>query len=162
MLETKPSQSLAVVTAFKEELPHAAIYVYDNNSTDGTADEARRNGAIVRHEPQQGKGHVVRRMFADVEADVYLLVDGDGTYCAEDAPAMVEALLNQRLDMVVANRSTAEIDSYRFGHQTGNRIFTSIVGWIFGRRRQRHPLRVSCLFSAIREVVSSALDRLRD
>lgn len=124
----------AVITAFKEEFPHAAIYVYDNNSTDGTADEARRNGAIVRHEPQQGKGHVVRRMFADVEADVYLLVDGDGTYCAEDAPTMVEALLNQRLDMVVANRSTAAIDSYRFGHQTGNRMFTGIVGWIFGRR----------------------------
>ena len=121
-----------VISKFKEQLPDAVIYVYDNNSSDETAAIAQRCGAVVRHEPRQGKGHVVRRMFADVEADVYVLVDGDDTYNAPDAPSLVKLLLDQHLDMVVGKRVTEESASYRFGHQVGNRMFTGMVRWLFG------------------------------
>ena len=124
----------AVIADFREAFPDAAIYVYDNNSSDGSADVARRCGARVRHEPQQGKGNVVRRMFADVDADVYLLVDGDDTYSSKTGPNMVGMLLEQQLDMVVARRISTDSSSYRYGHQIGNRLFTGIVGWLFGSR----------------------------
>jgi glycosyltransferase involved in cell wall biosynthesis len=108
-----------VVRDFKAALPDAAVYVYDNNSTDRTAAAARAAGAMVRSEPLQGKGNVVRRMFADVEADVYVLVDGDDTYDAASAPGLVRRLLAERLDMVNAARvSTAEA-AYRPGHRFG-------------------------------------------
>ena len=124
----------SVIADFRDAFPDATIYVYDNNSSDGSAEVARRCGAQVRQETQQGKGNVVRRMFADVDADVYLLVDGDDTYSAKTGPAMVRLLLEQRLDMVVARRISADASSYRFGHQLGNRTFTGIVGWLFGSR----------------------------
>src|SRR5579859_6791855 len=89
-----------VVTNFRAALPDAAIYVYDNNSTDNTVETAEQAGATVRREPLQGKGHVVRRMFADIEADIYLLVDGDGTYEAAAAPRLIAALVERQLDLV--------------------------------------------------------------
>ncbi len=125
----------AVVRGFRERLPAATIYVYDNNSTDDTGSLARRAGAIVRSEPMSGKGNVVRRMFADIEADVYLLVDGDDTYDPAVAPAMVNKLIDERLDMVVATRlETADQDSFPSGHRLGNRLFTRLVGLFFGDR----------------------------
>jgi glycosyltransferase involved in cell wall biosynthesis len=114
-------------------LPEAAVYVYDNNSTDGTAAVARAAGAVVRRESYQGKGHVVRRMFGDIEADVYVLVDGDATYDAASAPAMVDKLLAERLDMVVGARVDREVAAYRRGHRIGNRILTGFVAHMFGR-----------------------------
>ncbi len=123
-----------VVTDFRAALPDAMIYVYDNNSTDGTVDRARAAGAVVRLESQQGKGHVVRRMFADVEADIYLLVDGDDTYDPTAAPDMVRMLLEQQLDMVVATRVTDEHAAYRMGHRFGNAMVTGIVRRVFGKR----------------------------
>ncbi len=122
-----------VVRDFRIALPQARIYVYDNNSSDGTAEAARRAGAIVRHEPWQGKGNVVRRMFSDVEADLYVLVDGDGTYHAASAPRLIEALLDQQLDMVVAARVEQETAAYRPGHRFGNRLLTGLVVKVFGR-----------------------------
>jgi glycosyltransferase involved in cell wall biosynthesis len=122
-----------VVADFRAALPEAALYVYDNNSTDGTAEAARRAGAVVRRETHQGKGHVVRRMFNDVEADVYVLVDGDATYDAASAPAMVDKLIEERLDMVVAARIDREDAAYRPGHRAGNRLLTGFVGHVFGR-----------------------------
>lgn len=121
-----------VVTDFREALPGEAVYVYDNNSTDGTADRAREAGAIVRNEKSQGKGNVVRRMFADVDADVYVLVDGDSTYDAAMAPQLIQRLLNEGLDMVNAARSVEREVAYRFGHRFGNAILTGVVAWIFG------------------------------
>jgi glycosyltransferase involved in cell wall biosynthesis len=123
-----------VVADFRAGLPDAAIYVYDNNSTDGTIEEARRAGAVVRTETQQGKGHVVRRMFADVEADIYIMVDGDDTYDSTAAPEMVRMLLDQQLDMVVAVRVTDEAAAYRTGHRVGNAMLTAFVRRFFGRR----------------------------
>jgi glycosyltransferase involved in cell wall biosynthesis len=122
-----------VVADFRAALPEAALYVYDNNSSDGTAEAARRAGAVVRRETHQGKGHVVRRMFNDVEADIYVLVDGDATYDAASAPAMVDKLIEERLDMVVAARIDSEEAAYRPGHRAGNRLLTGFVGHIFGR-----------------------------
>src|SRR3954452_2545694 len=110
-----------VVNGFRTALPHAAIYVYDNNSTDRTAEVARAAGAVVRRETHQGKGNVVRRMFADVDADIYILVDGDATYDAGSVRAMIARLIEDRLDMVVAARVEEEADAYRPGHRTGNR-----------------------------------------
>jgi glycosyltransferase involved in cell wall biosynthesis len=121
-----------VVRDFRAALPAAAICVFDNNSTDNTAAVARAAGAEVFQEKRQGKGFVVRRMFADVEADVYVLVDGDATYHAPSAPGMVGRLLDDRLDMVVANRSDREQDAYRAGHRTGNWLLTAFVGAVFG------------------------------
>ena len=121
------------VAAFRAALPDAAIYVYDNNSADKTAELAAAAGAIVRSERMQGKGHVVRRMFADVEADVYVMADGDATYDASAAPAMIARLVEERLDMVVGARQS-EIDAaYRRGHRLGNRLFTSLLSSLFGR-----------------------------
>jgi glycosyltransferase involved in cell wall biosynthesis len=114
-------------------LPHAPIYVYDNNSTDNTIEVAEQAGALVRRELHQGKGHVVRRMFTDVEADVYVLVDGDATYDAPSVRALIERLLEDRLDMVVASRVNQEHAAYRRGHRTGNRLLTSFVTLVFGR-----------------------------
>ncbi len=121
-----------VVRNFQAALPDARIYVYDNNSVDQTIDRARAAGAIVRRERQQGKGHVVRRMFGDVEADVYVLVDGDGTYDAASAPRLVQHLLNEQLDMVNAARVEIEKVAYRPGHRFGNVLLTRMVGLIFG------------------------------
>ena len=122
-----------VVADFRTALPEAAIYVYDNNSTDNTVAAARAAGAVVRRETYQGKGHVVRRMFNDIEADVYVLVDGDATYDAASAPAMVDKLVEERLDMVVAARIDREQAAYRRGHRTGNRVLTGFVAHMFGR-----------------------------
>jgi glycosyltransferase involved in cell wall biosynthesis len=122
-----------VVADFRRALPAAAIYVYDNNSKDGTAESARRAGALVRRETHQGKGHVVRRMFADVEAEVYVLVDGDATYDAPSARMLVARLIDDRLDMVVAARVDQEQAAYRLGHRAGNRLLTGFVTTVFGR-----------------------------
>ena len=122
-----------VVTDFRAVLPEASVYVYDNNSTDGTVEAARRAGAVVRRETYQGKGHVVRRMFNDVQADIYVLVDGDATYDAPSAPAMVAKLVEERLDMVVAARIDREAGAFRHGHRAGNRLLTGFVTHMFGR-----------------------------
>ncbi len=121
-----------VVTDFRAALPAATIYVYDNNSTDRTAEVAAAAGAVVRHEPHQGKGRVVRRMFTDVDADIYVLVDGDATYDAPSAPTMIARLMRDRLDMVVAVRVDREQAAYRPGHRFGNRVLTSSVAYLFG------------------------------
>jgi glycosyltransferase involved in cell wall biosynthesis len=121
-----------VVGDFTRALPDAIIYVYDNNSTDHTILEARAAGAVVRRERLQGKGHVVRRMFADIDADVYVLVDGDDTYDAAVAPGMLKMLIEGQLDMVNAARYGAVRDAYRLGHRLGNVVLSSIVSWAFG------------------------------
>ena len=128
----------AVVRDFRVALPQARIFVYDNNSRDDTARVAEAAGAIVRSEPWQGKGNVVRRMFSDIEADLYLLVDGDGTYDAASAPKLIAALLDQQLDMAVGARVEREPDqyqrgAYRPGHRFGNALLTGLVSRIFGR-----------------------------
>lgn len=123
-----------VVEDFKKALPTAKIYVYDNNSTDQTSATARKAGAIVRAEPLQGKGHVVRRMFADIEADIYVLVDGDDTYDAFVAPKLILELQENQLDMINAARISSSKESYRSGHRFGNRLLTSMVSWMFGQR----------------------------
>ncbi len=125
-----------VVRDFRAALPRAAIFVYDNNSSDGTVREALSAGAIVRHEAMQGKGHVVRRMFGDIEADAYVMVDGDDTYDAFAAPAMIERVLRAGVDMVVARRIDSEAAAYRNGHRLGNTMLTRAVGLLFGDRFQ--------------------------
>ena len=123
-----------VVRDFRQALPEAIVYVYDNNSRDETRARAAAAGAVVRSESQQGKGFVVRRMFADVEADVYVLVDGDDTYHAPSAPLLVERLLADQLDMVVGRRVTEIEQAYRPGHRLGNRLLTGVVARVFGDR----------------------------
>jgi len=123
-----------VVADFRRALPDAQIYVYDNNSKDDTIKVAQAAGAIVRREPLQGKGNVVRRMFADIEADIYVLVDGDATYDAASAPAMIKKLLDNQLDMVNGARVTQIEEAYRAGHRFGNWMLTSMVSLIFGNR----------------------------
>ena len=123
-----------VVADFRAALPDAVIYVYDNNSTDGTQALAKGAGAIVRRETLQGKGHVVRRMFADVDADIYVLVDGDGTYDAQAAPTMIARLINDHLDMVTGVRKSIAAAAYRRWHQLGNVMLTGTVRVIFGAR----------------------------
>ena len=123
----------SVVGAFGKALPSALVYVYDNNSKDRTAEVARAAGAEVRKERRQGKGHVVRRMFADIDADVYVLVDGDATYDAPSAPGMIERLVNDHLDMVVGSRVDQEQAAYRRGHRTGNWLLTSFLSTVFGQ-----------------------------
>src|SRR6187401_2902778 len=120
------------VADFRAALPNAVIYVYDNNSTDRTMQTARAAGAMVRRETHQGKGNVVRRMFADVDAEVYVLVDGDATYDAPSARAMIARLIEDRLDMVVAARVEDAQAAYRRGHRTGNRLLTAFVASTFG------------------------------
>src|SRR5438046_3580198 len=121
-----------VVADFRKALPSAEIFVYDNNSTDRTIAVARAAGAQVRGERRQGKGHVVRRMFADVDADVYVLVDGDATYDAPSAPRMIDVLLSEHLDMVVGLRVDQSEAAYRRGHRTGNGMLTSCLSSVFG------------------------------
>ncbi len=121
------------VISFRAALPDATIYVYDNNSSDRTAEVAAAAGAIVRAERMQGKGHVVRRMFADVEADIYVMADGDATYDAAAAPALVAKLIDERLDMVVGARQSEVEEAYRRGHRLGNRLFTGLLARLFGR-----------------------------
>ncbi|MBU6458861.1 MAG: glycosyltransferase [Bradyrhizobium sp.] len=121
-----------VVADFRKSLPGARIFVYDNNSSDRTAEVARAAGAEVRAERRQGKGHVVRRMFADIDADVYVLVDGDATYDATSAPRMVDTLMSNHLDMVVGFRVDQAQAAYRPGHRTGNLMLTSFLASVFG------------------------------
>ena len=123
-----------VVEDFRAALPDAEIYVYDNNSTDDTAAVARAAGAIVRVETQQGKGNVVRRMFADIEADIYVMVDGDNTYEAKIAPLLIDKLRAETLDMVSGCRVTEIQEAYRPGHRFGNWMLTGLVARIFGKR----------------------------
>ena len=121
-----------VIDDFRKALPSAKVYVFDNNSTDRTAAVAGEAGAEVRRERKQGKGQVVRRMFADVDADVYVLVDGDATYDAPSAPRMIEKLVNEHLDMVVGLRLDKEQAAYRRGHRTGNWMLTGFLSSVFG------------------------------
>ncbi len=123
-----------VVSDFREALPGCTVFVYDNVSTDDTSAEARRAGAVVRYEPLPGKGNVVRRMFADVEADIYVLVDGDSTYDAPSAPALVDRLIRESLDLVNGARTETNVAAYRSGHRFGNWLLTTIVAWIFGKQ----------------------------
>ena len=123
----------ATVAGFLAALPGAAVYVYDNNSRDRTRELAAEAGAVVRTERQQGKGHVVRRMFADIDADVYVMADGDLTYDPKAAPAMVEMLLAEELDMVVGTRKHEAKSAYRGGHVLGNKLFTGLLSGLFGR-----------------------------
>jgi len=123
-----------VVSDFRKALPEARIYVYDNNSKDRTSAVAAAAGAIVRTETLQGKGNVVRRMFADVDADIYLMCDGDITYDAASAPALIDKLVNENLDMVVGCRVDQEVAAYRAGHRFGNALFTGFVANLFGNR----------------------------
>lgn len=122
-----------VVRDFKAALPNSRIFVYDNNSRDDTAQAAETAGAFVRREPWQGKGNVVRRMFSDIEADLYVLVDGDGTYHAPSAPRLIATLLAQQLDMVVGARVEQAATAYRPGHRFGNALLTGLVSKVFGR-----------------------------
>ena len=122
-----------VVRDFRTALPEAEIYVFDNNSSDETSTIARTNGAQVQQVALQGKGHVVRRQFADVDADVYLMVDGDDTYHAASAPALVRCLLEGHHDMVVGVRQAQATEAYRSGHAWGNRMLTGFLSWLFGR-----------------------------
>ncbi len=121
------------IAGFRASLPEAATYVYDNNSSDRTCEIAAAAGAIVRTERMQGKGHVVRRMFADIEADVYVMADGDATYDAAAAPELVRRLLDEQLDMVVGARKSEIEEAYRRGHRLGNRLFTGLLASLFGR-----------------------------
>jgi glycosyltransferase involved in cell wall biosynthesis len=124
-----------LVRGFRAALPNATVYVYDNNSTDQTAARAREAGAVVRRETMQGKGNVVRRMFADIEADIYVLADGDGTYDPRAAPGMIGRLSDDNLDMVVGARlGAAEGNAFRAGHRAGNRILSGLVAALLPNR----------------------------
>src|SRR4051812_16069116 len=121
------------VAGFRVALPDATVYVYDNNSSDRTREVAAAAGAIVRTERMQGKGNVVRRMFADIDADIYVMADGDATYDAAAAPDLVRRLIEERLDMVVGARKSEVEEAYRLGHRLGNRLFTGLLARLFGR-----------------------------
>ena len=121
------------IAGFRAALPGAVVYVYDNNSRDGTIAVARAAGAVVRSERMQGKGNVVRRMFADIDADIYVMADGDATYDAASAPALVARLVDEQLDMVVGSRITQAEAAYRAGHQFGNALLTGMLAQLFGR-----------------------------
>ena len=120
-----------VVRSFQDALPDARVYVYDNNSTDNTIKEAERAGAIVRQEETQGKGAVVRRMFADIEADIYIMVDGDGTYNVQAASQLVSHLHTHHLDMVIGTRVAKKHTAYRAGHALGNKMFNALLRYLF-------------------------------
>ncbi|TPP09548.1 glycosyltransferase [Rhizobium glycinendophyticum] len=121
-----------VVRDFRVALPDARIYVYDNNSTDGTALTAMLAGATVVRERRQGKGHVVRRMFCDIDADIYIMADGDGTYGPGDAEELIRTLITERVDMVVGTRRGVHDDAGRNGHAFGNRLFNGLYRLLFG------------------------------
>ncbi len=121
-----------VVLDFRRALPGQRIYVYDNNSSDGTAEQAARAGAIVRSAPRPGKGTVVRRMFADIDADIYIMADGDGTYDISAAPTLIRALVENHVDMVVGTRDNVHVDAGRAGHAFGNRLFNAAYRAVFG------------------------------
>ena len=123
----------ATIAGFRAALPRATVYVYDNNSRDRTREIAAEAGAVVRTETQQGKGHVVRRMFADIDADIYVMADGDLTYDPKAAPAMVDLLVADQLDMIVGTRRHDEKSAYRGGHVLGNKMFTGLLSGLFGR-----------------------------
>jgi glycosyltransferase involved in cell wall biosynthesis len=120
-----------VVRDFRAALPGAVIYVYDNNSRDGTAQTARQAGAVVRNESRQGKGNVVRRMFADIEADIYVLADGDDTYDAGAAPGLIAAMIGGGCDLITGRRIHVDAAAYRPGHVLGNRLLTGLTAWLF-------------------------------
>jgi glycosyltransferase involved in cell wall biosynthesis len=120
-----------VVADFQKALPTATVYVYDNNSTDKTVEVATAAGAVVRHERRKGKGNVVRRMFQDIQADVYVMTDGDDTYDASRAPELVAKLIDDNLDMVVGKRVETHDAAYRAGHRLGNAVLTGLVSWLF-------------------------------
>jgi glycosyltransferase involved in cell wall biosynthesis len=124
---------MQTVAGFRAALPDATIYVYDNNSSDRTVEVARGAGAIVRTERMQGKGNVVRRMFADIDADIYVMADGDATYEAAAAPALVARLIDEQLDMVVGARKSEIEEAYRRGHRFGNAMLTGMLTQVFGR-----------------------------
>ncbi|MCP4474490.1 MAG: glycosyltransferase family 2 protein [Gammaproteobacteria bacterium] len=126
-----------VVESFRVVLPESKIYVYDNGSEDHTVTEAEKAGAIVHHESRQGKGNVVRRMFSDVEADIYVLIDGDNTYDVNMAPTMISRLIDEHLDMVIGIRCDADVEEgkkkvYRLGHRFGNKLFVKLIRMLFG------------------------------
>ncbi|KQM63663.1 glycosyl transferase [Sphingomonas sp. Leaf17] len=121
------------VAGFRAALPGAVVYVYDNNSRDRTREVAASAGAVVRRERIQGKGAVVRRMFADVDADIYVMADGDATYDAASAPAMVARMLDEQIDMVVGSRVSDATLAYRRGHRFGNALLTGMLARLFGR-----------------------------
>lgn len=121
-----------VVTDFQAELPGAVVYVFDNNSTDKTAEVANKAGAIVKNVNLRGKGNVIRRMFADIEADIYIMADGDATYHPQSAINMIQKLISEDLDMVVGIRQHDSEDAYRKGHQLGNRLLTKTMTQLFG------------------------------
>jgi len=122
-----------VVTGLLEAVPGMDVYVYDNNSTDGTAEVARAAGAIVRNESRPGKGNVVRRAFADIDADIYVLIDGDDTYEAAHAPQMIRALMEGPYDHVLGVRTPDDPEAYRGGHEWGNRLLNAVVARLFGQ-----------------------------
>ena len=139
------------VAGFRAALPDADIYVYDNNSRDRTREVAAAAGAIVRTERMQGKGHVVRRMFADVEADVYVMADGDATYDAAAAPELVRKLLDEQLDMVVGARKSEVEEAYRRGHALGNKLFTGLLAEPVRPQLHRHLLGLPGLLAPLRQ-----------
>lgn len=130
-------QSIAtVVRDLKQAVPGIRVYVYDNRSTDRTVEEAHEAGAIVRHEEAKGKGNVIRRAFADIDADVYLMIDGDDTYDAFAAPELIELLLSGPYDHVLGVREPIEDDAYRAGHESGNKLINAITSWVFGHTQE--------------------------
>lgn len=124
----------AVVRRAQAALPGACIFVYDNNSIDNTATIARSAGAVVANEHYQGKGNVVRRMFADIDADIYVMVDGDNTYDLEAAPSLIAAMRERSLDFLNGSRIDTQAAAYRAGHRLGNRMLSNLVQWIFGHQ----------------------------
>ncbi len=148
-----------VIEGFRQAVPSAEIFVYDNNSSDHTAEKAARAGAIVRQEPRQGKGYVVRQMFADVDSDVYILVDGDDTYDSKIAQALVEVLILNGLDMINCARVPTSATAYRPGHKLGNRLLTGIVNeGEMGRDSRLHKLAVHDAFLPVIEYVACLAD----
>jgi len=151
-----------VIADFRAALPQADIYVFDNNSSDRTAAVACAAGAFVRAERTQGKGSVVRRMFADVDADVYVMVDGDATYDAASAVGMIDLLLRDHLDMVVGTRIAEADDAYRRGHRFGNQLLTQSVSNLFGRQFSDMLSGYRAFSPAIRQVIPGDVQRLRN
>ena len=148
--------------AFAPRSPAPTVYVYDNNSSDRTVEIARGAGAIVRTERQQGKGHVVRRMFADVDADIYVMADGDLTYDPKAAPAMVAMLVDEQLDMVVGTRQHEVTDAYRGGHVLGNKLFTGLLAGLFGRSFSDIFSGYRDFLAALRQELPRAVGGVRD